>query len=77
MITQSPLLSVLPTAVLDMTTDFTPLFVGLVIGLCFCVLALAFAIGVYDSWWSQHKARNSPAYAKPLPRLPELPEATR
>ena len=71
MIPQSPLLSVLPTAVLDMTSDFTPLFVGLVIGLCFCVLAFAFVTGGYDSWWSQRRAQNSAAPAEPLPTLPD------
>ncbi len=57
MIAPSPLLSGLPTVVLDMTTDFTPLFVGLVVGLGFCVLAFAIAIGIYDNWWSQRRAR--------------------
>ena len=38
-----------PAVVLDMTTDFTPLFVGMVLLMSFCVLAFAFAIGVHDS----------------------------
>lgn len=41
--------SSVPTAVLNMTTDFTPLFVGMVLLMSFCVLALAFAIGVHDT----------------------------
>ena len=42
------LLAALPSAVLDMTTDFAPLFMGMVIGLFLCVLAFAFAMGTYD-----------------------------
>jgi hypothetical protein len=38
-----------PAAVLDMTTDFTPLFVGMVLLFSLCVLALAFAIGFHDT----------------------------
>jgi hypothetical protein len=38
-----------PAAVLDMTADFTPLFVGMVLLLSFCVIAFAFAIGVHDT----------------------------
>ena len=34
-----------PAVALDMTTDFTPLFVGMVVLLSFCVIAFAFAIG--------------------------------
>ena len=49
MLQQPLLLAALPSAVLDMTTDFAPLFMGMVIGLCLCVLALAFAMGTYDS----------------------------
>ena len=71
MIAQPPLLSVLPTAVLDMTTDLTPLFVGLVLVLCFSVLGLAFAIGVYDSWWSQRRAQGDTRCRESLPSLPD------
>lgn len=38
-----------PAAVLDMTADFTPLFVGMVLLMSFCVLAFAFAIGFHDT----------------------------
>jgi hypothetical protein len=50
MLQQPLLLASLPSAVVDMTTDFAPLFMGMVIGLFLCVLAFAFAIGAYDSW---------------------------
>jgi hypothetical protein len=50
MLQQSLLLAALPSAVLDMTTDFAPLFMGMVIGLFLSVLAFAFAMGTYDSW---------------------------
>ena len=60
MLPQPPLLAALPSAILDMATDFAPLFMGMVIGLCLCVLALAFAIGVHDSHdsgWTQQSAK--------------------
>gem|GEM_PF-6793437 len=38
-----------PATVLDMTADFTPLFVGMVLLFSFCVIAFAFAIGVHDT----------------------------
>ena len=43
-----------PAAVLNMTTDFTPLFVGMVLLMSFCVLALAFAIAFHDTHEMQH-----------------------
>ena len=49
MLQQPLLLAVLPNAVVDMTVDFIPLFMGMVLGLFLCVLAFAFAIGVHDS----------------------------
>jgi hypothetical protein len=48
MLQQPLLLAALPNAVVDMTTDFTLLFMGMVLGLFLCVLAFAFAIGVHD-----------------------------
>lgn len=77
MIAQSPLLFGLPTTVLDMTSDFTPLFVGLVVGLGFCVLAFAIALGAYDNWWSQRRAQETVKYPQSLPNLPELPDTAR
>lgn len=53
MLPHPPLLAALPRTVLDMTADFTPLFVGLVLIICFGVLALAVAIGVHDTYWLQ------------------------
>jgi len=38
-----------PVAVLDMTADFTPLFVGMVLLMSFCVLAFAFAISLHNT----------------------------
>lgn len=58
MLQQPLLLAALPNAVLDMTTDFTPLFMGMVIGLFLCVLAFAFAIGVHDSWQTRQPAKH-------------------
>ena len=52
-------LSVIPTGTLDMTADFAPLFIGMVVGLSLCVLGLAFAIGVHDTWWAQRKTKQT------------------
>jgi hypothetical protein len=48
-------LSGVPQQVLDMTTDFSPLFVGLVVILGFSLLGIAFAIGVHDTRKAQAK----------------------
>jgi len=50
------LFSVVPAVVLDMTADFTPLFIGMVLLMSFCVLAFAFAIGVHDTREGQYHA---------------------
>ncbi len=44
-----------PAVVLDMTADFTPLFVGMVLLMSFCVLAFAFAIGTHDTREAQRR----------------------
>jgi len=49
MVWQLPLLAAVPNGGLDMTADFAPLFVGLVVTLGLCVLALAFTLGVHDT----------------------------
>jgi hypothetical protein len=48
-------LSGVPTGVLDMTTDFAPLFVGLVVFLGLSLLGIAFAIGVHDAREAQRR----------------------
>jgi hypothetical protein len=48
---QTLLLVALPEAGLSMTTDFAPLFIGLAVGVCLGVVALAVALGVYDTCW--------------------------
>jgi hypothetical protein len=67
MFAQSPLLSAIPSGVLDMTADFAPLFVGMVVGLGLCVLGLAFAIGVHDTWWTERMAKKTADHPAPLP----------
>ena len=51
MFVSPPVLSAVSAGVVEY--DFAPLFLGLVVGLCICVLMLAFAIGIHDTWWSQ------------------------
>jgi len=66
-----PLLSAVPSGVLDMTTDFTPLFVGLVMTLGLCVLGLVAAIGVYDTWWAKRPEQNAAHRPVATPHLPK------
>jgi len=69
---QQPLLhAALPNAVVDMTTDFAPLFMGMVIGLFLCVLALAFAMGMYDSRRTPLSATHHNDRSASEPELPD------
>jgi len=56
---------------LDMTADFAPLFVGLVVVLGICVLGLVVAISVQDMWLDKRKERNPPHQPVPGPHFPE------
>ncbi len=68
MVWQAPLLSAVPSGVVDMTADFAPLFVGMVVGIGLCILALAFTIGVHDTWDAKRAAKQVTA---PEPSLPK------
>ncbi len=68
MVWQTPLLSVVPSGVLDMTADFAPLFVGMVVAIGLCVLALAFTIGVHDA---REANRTAKQVTVPQPSLPK------
>jgi hypothetical protein len=57
-----------PAAVLDMTTDFTPLFIGMVLLMSFCVLALAFAIGVHDTREAQRHTEQDITPHREMPK---------
>jgi hypothetical protein len=48
-----------PNNILDMTADFAPLFVGLVVVLGLSVLGLVGAIGFHDTREAQHKAKKA------------------
>jgi hypothetical protein len=68
MVWQTPLLAAVPSGVLDMTADFAPLFVGLVVAMGLCVLALAFTIGAHDVREAKRNAQQviapEPAFRK-------------
>jgi hypothetical protein len=66
-----PLLAAVPSGVLDMTADFAPLFVGMVVGVCVGVLALAFAIGVHDTQSAQRQVKKRVNRPSPFPDWPE------
>ncbi|MCS6925644.1 MAG: hypothetical protein NZ578_07060 [Candidatus Binatia bacterium] len=56
---------------MDMTADFAPLFIGmwLIVGLC--VLGLAVATAIHDTWWLQRQAKKTAERPAPPPDLPE------
>jgi len=54
---------------LDMTADFTPLLVGMVVGMGVGVLALAFMIGVHDV--RQAKRHAQQVTTEPQPSVPK------
>lgn len=56
---------------LDLTTDFAPLFVGVVVGLGLCVLGLTFAIGVHAPRWDKRTEKTAPPQPIPAPHYPE------
>lgn len=66
-----PLFSAVPSGVLDMTTDFTPLFVGLVVTLGICVLGLVATLGIHDTWWAKRRAKQVPAPSAPALHFPK------
>jgi hypothetical protein len=72
MFAQPPVFSPVPTGVVDLTYDFAPLFVGLVVGLCLCVLAFAAALGVYDAW---RPPRREERLVEGTPIAPEASDA--
>jgi hypothetical protein len=67
----SPLLSAIPSGVLDMTADFTPLFVGMVVVLGVCVLGLACAVGGHDTRWTRRTEQKDSAQPAAVPQFPE------
>jgi len=72
MLLHPPLLSPVCGGVLDMTADFAPLFVGMVVGLGVSILGLVFAIGVHDTRWARRKANKT--IDRPV-HAPDLPDA--
>jgi hypothetical protein len=56
-----------PNNVLDMTTDFAPLFVGLVVALGVSVLGIVCAIGFHDTYEAPRKTEKITALPASLP----------
>ena len=66
----SPLLySAIPMGVVEY--DFTPLFLGLVVGVFLCVLMLAVTIGIPDTWRVQRRGKTADQPATPASELPD------
>ena len=55
-----------PNTILDMTTDFAPLFVGLVVVLGLSTLGIVSAIAFHDTQKAQHKVEKAPITPAPL-----------
>jgi len=60
--------SALPSGVLDMTTDFAPLFVGLIVTLGICVLGLVATIGLHDMRRTEKKVTRPSVPAFQFPK---------
>jgi hypothetical protein len=71
MFVQPPSFSAVPTGVVDLTYDFAPLFLGLIVGLCLCVLALAFVIGAHAAWQLSRQSKQPPERPASVPDLPD------
>lgn len=61
--------SAIPMGVI--TYDFTPLFVGLVVGVCLCVLVLAVTIGIHDTRRLQQREKTTGQSVTPASELPD------
>jgi hypothetical protein len=70
MLGSPPLFSAIPMGVVEY--DFAPLFLGLVVGVFLCVLALAVTIGIHDTWRLQGRGKTA---AQPVTPASELPDA--
>jgi len=60
--------AVVPSGVLDMTADFAPLFVGMVVVLGFGVLSLVASIATYDTRKTQGQMEQETDVVTPLPK---------
>ena len=67
MFVSPPVLSAVPTGVVEY--DFAPLFLGLVVGVFLCVLVLAVTIGIHDTWKVQRGGKTPAQPAKPVSEL--------
>ena len=61
-------LSGVPTSGLDMTAEFIPLFVGLVVMLGLSLLGITFAIGVHDTREASKQEQRSTDEISALPK---------
>lgn len=60
-----------PSAVLDLTSDFAPLFFGMVFVLGLSILGLAVATAIHDPWWENRQAKKTTDRPMPAPDLPD------
>ena len=60
-----------PSAVLDLTATFAPLFFGLVFALGLCILGLAVATAIHDTWWEKRQGQKTTDRPAPVPDVPD------
>ena len=63
-----------PSAILDLTADFAPLFISVSIILGLCVLGLAVATAIHDAWWENRQVKKQKRADRSAPS-PDLPNA--
>ena len=59
-----------PSAVLDLTATFAPLFFSMAVALGLCILGLAVATAIHDTWWEKRQGQKTKDRSAPVPDLP-------
>jgi hypothetical protein len=60
-----------PSAVLDLISDFAPLFFGIVCVLGLCILGLVVAAAIHHTWWENRQDKKTKDRPVPVPDLPD------
>jgi len=63
-----------PSAVLDLTVDFAPLFFGMMFALGLCILGLVVATAIHDTWWENWQVKKKKLADRSAP-VPDIPDA--
>ena len=60
-----------PSAVLDLTATFAPLFFSMAVALGLCILGLAVATAIHDTWWEKRQGQKTTDRPAPVPDVPD------